>query len=65
MLFNFAFHFLAQNSFAMLRIKRKLRDLRNLSKSRQASIKRLNAKPVIKNVDIEAIKASFGTSENK
>jgi hypothetical protein len=47
----------------MLRMKRKLRERRNDSKSRVASIKRLNAKPVIKNVDIEAIKATFKTAE--
>jgi hypothetical protein len=47
----------------MLRMKRKLRDRRNTSKSRLATIKKLNAKPVIKNVDIEAIKASFVNAE--
>jgi hypothetical protein len=46
-------------------MKRKLRERRNDSKSRQASIKSLNAKPVIKNVDIEAIKASFNKTESQ
>ncbi len=60
---NFAFHFSPKTDFTMLRMKRKLRERRNDSKSRVASIKRLNAKPVIKNVDIEAIKATFKTAE--
>lgn len=47
------------------RLKRK--DLRNKSKAnnRVSRIKQLTATPVIKNVDVEAIKASFKKSDDK
>lgn len=47
------------------RLKRK--DLRNKSKAnnRVSRIKQLTATPVIKNVDVEAIKAGFKKSDNK
>jgi len=47
------------------RLKRK--DLRNKSKAnnRVARIKQLTATPVIKNVDVEAIKASFTKADDK
>ena len=47
------------------RLKRK--DLRNKSKAnnRVSRIKQLTATPVIKNVDIEAMKASFAKADDK
>jgi hypothetical protein len=47
------------------RLKRK--DLRNKSKAnnRVSRIKQLTATPVIKNVDVEAIKASFKKADDK
>ncbi len=49
----------------IVKMERKIRRRRITAKLRQAQIKRLNAKPDIKNVDIEAIKASFAAkSEN-
>jgi hypothetical protein len=40
-------------------LKRKVRRRVTIAKNRQASIKMLNAKPVIKKVDVEEIKKSF------
>lgn len=49
----------------IVKMERKIRRRRITAKLRKAQIKRLNAKPDIKNVDIEAIKASFAAkSEN-
>ncbi len=44
---------------AVTRLQRKDQKNKYRANMRQATIKRLNAKPVIKNVDIEEIKASF------
>jgi hypothetical protein len=44
---------------AVTRLKRKAKRNKSKSAARQASIKHLNAKPVIKSVDVEAIKAEF------
>ena len=44
------------------RLKRKARRNKQTAAKRQNSMKQLNAKPVIKNVDQEEMKASFGTS---
>jgi hypothetical protein len=41
-------------------LKRKLRRKRQGQTARVIKIKQLSAKPVIKNVDIEELKASFG-----
>lgn len=41
------------------RLKRKDRRNSNNANNRVTTIKRLTAKPVIKNVDVEAIKKSF------
>jgi hypothetical protein len=41
------------------RLKRKDRRNSNNANARVARIKRLTAKPVIKNIDVEAIKKSF------
>jgi hypothetical protein len=41
-------------------LKRKLRRKRQSQNARVIKIKQLSAKPVIKNVDIEELKASFG-----
>ena len=40
-------------------LKRKLRRKRQSQNARVIKIKQLSAKPVIRNVDIEALKASF------
>ena len=40
-------------------LKRKLRRKRQRQTARVIKIKQLSAKPVIKNVDVEALKASF------
>lgn len=48
---------------AVTRLKRKARRNVSRAKARVAEIKRLNAKPTIKQVDVEAIKKSF--QENK
>ena len=52
---------------AITRLERKGRKNKSRAKARVATIKRLSSTPVIKNVDIEAIKASFekGVSEKK
>jgi hypothetical protein len=44
---------------AITRLERKGRKNKARAKARVANIKRLSLAPVIKNVDIEAIKASF------
>jgi hypothetical protein len=44
---------------AVTRLKRKERVNRAKANNRQAKIKQLTIKPVIKNVDVEAIKESF------
>ncbi|MDH5607975.1 MAG: hypothetical protein OEY56_00720 [Cyclobacteriaceae bacterium] len=44
---------------AVTRLERKGRKNRVVSKKRTTNIKRLSSKPVIKNVDIEAIKEEF------
>ncbi len=44
---------------AITRLERKGRKNKSRAKARVATIKRLSSTPVIKNVDIEAIKASF------
>lgn len=44
---------------AVTRLERKGRKNKNVAKGRVATMKRLNAKPSIKNVDIEAIKKEF------
>ena len=50
---------------AVTRLKRKGRRNKNKSSQRISSIKLLTAKPVIKNVDIDALKQSFpGDSSN-
>lgn len=43
----------------MARLQRKLLRRKMIPQAAQATIKRLNTKPVIKNVDIEAIKQEF------
>jgi len=50
---------------AVTRLKRKNRKLKSRSKVRQSSIKSLNAKPVIKSVDVEAIKEEFKAKADK
>jgi len=47
---------------AVTRLKRKARRNRTTARNRKASIQRLNSKPVIKNVDVEEVKASFGSA---
>lgn len=44
---------------AVTRLKRKAKRNKTKAAVRQANIKRLNTKPVIKSVDVEAIKAEF------
>ena len=44
------------------RLKRKARRNKQTAAKRQNSMKQLNSQPVIKNIDQEAIKASFGTA---
>jgi hypothetical protein len=45
-------------------IKRKALRNRIKAKTRKEAIKRLAAKPTLKNIDIEAVKASFGKSKS-
>ncbi|GAB3222829.1 hypothetical protein J0A67_11095 [Algoriphagus aestuariicola] len=45
---------------AVTTLKRKLKRKRQSQTARVIKIKQLSAKPVIKNVDIEELKASFG-----
>ncbi|MEQ9375768.1 MAG: hypothetical protein RIG68_11350 [Imperialibacter sp.] len=47
------------NLMGVTRLKRKGRKNRNVSASRQFSIKHLTATPVIKNVDLEELKKQF------
>ncbi|MHA7102373.1 hypothetical protein BXY85_0335 [Roseivirga pacifica] len=47
------------------RLKRKARRNKQTSAKRTARIKTLTAKPVLKNVDAEELKASFTTEEPK
>ncbi len=44
---------------AVTTLKRKLKRKRQSQTARVIKIKQLSAKPVIKNVDVEALKASF------
>lgn len=44
---------------AVTTLKRKLKRKRREQKTRIVKIKQLNAKPVIKNVDVDEIKKSF------
>lgn len=44
---------------AITTLKRKLKRKRQSQTARVIKIKQLSAKPVIKNVDVEALKASF------
>jgi hypothetical protein len=44
---------------AVTRLKRKLKRRRREQNTRALQLKQLNAKPVIKNVDVKAIKESF------
>lgn len=44
---------------AVTTLKRKLRRKRQAQNARTLKIKQLNAKPVIKNVDVEEIKIEF------
>lgn len=50
---------------AVTRLERKGKRNKSRAKNRVAKIKRLNAAPVIKNVDIEEIKKSFEQSGKK
>ncbi|MDE0471288.1 MAG: hypothetical protein OXH57_05055 [Ekhidna sp.] len=47
------------------RLERKGRRNKNVAKSRVLTIKKLNATPTIKNVDIEEIKAEFAKQKKK
>jgi hypothetical protein len=49
---------------AVTQVQRKLRRLRNRSQARQAAMKRLTAKPVIRKVDVEELKKSFSNEAN-
>ncbi len=48
---------------AVTRLERKLRKNRTKAVQRKASIKRLLATPVIKNVDIEKLKEEFSANK--
>ncbi|MFK7900214.1 MAG: hypothetical protein AB8B61_05610 [Cyclobacteriaceae bacterium] len=50
---------------AVTRIERKLRRKRAQQNAKAATIKRLNAQPVIKQVDVEAMKAEFAAKAKK
>ena len=50
---------------AVTRLKRKDRKNKARANNRIARIKKLNATPVIKKIDTDAIKASFGTVAKK
>jgi hypothetical protein len=50
---------------AVTRLKRKERKNRARATNRQAKIKNLTAKPVIKNIDIEAVKQEFAAKTEK
>ena len=47
---------------AVTRLKRKAKRNKSRAAARQARIKRLNTQPVIKQVDVEAIKEEFGSN---
>lgn len=49
---------------AITRLERKGRKNKTVSKKRTSAIKRLSATPVVKNVDVEAIKAEFEKAAN-
>ena len=48
-----------RNIMAVTRLKRKAKRNKSRAAARQAKIKRLNIKPVIESVDVEAIKEEF------
>lgn len=50
---------------AVTRLERKGRKNKNVAKKRVNTMKRLSTKPVIKNIDIEAIKAEFESGAAK
>jgi hypothetical protein len=50
---------------AVTRLERKGRKNKTVAKKRTAKIKLLSTKPVIKNVDIDAIKAEFEANKSK
>lgn len=50
---------------AVTRLKRKAKRNKQTSSIRRATIQQLTAKPVLKNVDVEAIKASFAAASKK
>ena len=50
---------------AVTRLKRKAKRNKQTASIRRATIQQLTAKPVIKNVDVEAVKASFTTAPEK
>lgn len=50
---------------AVTRLKRKGRRNKVVAKQKVADIQRLNSKPVIKTVDVEAIKEGFKTAAKK
>jgi hypothetical protein len=52
-------------TMSVTRLERKTKRRRNEANQRRAVIKRLNAQPVIKNVDIEAIKKEFEAKKNE
>lgn len=50
---------------AVTRLERKGRKNKNVAKKRVNTMKRLSTKPVIKNIDIEAVKAEFESGAAK
>ena len=50
---------------AVTRLERKGRKNKNVAKKRVNTMKRLSSKPVIKNIDVEAIKAEFEAGATK
>ncbi len=50
---------------AVTRLKRKAKRNKSRAAARQAKIKRLNTKPVIESVDVEAIKEEFAEKGSK
>ena len=56
---------LKNSTMAVTRLKRKNRKDKAKSAVRRQSLKIQNAKPVIKNIDIEAIKAEFKAKASK
>lgn len=50
---------------AVTRLKRKAKRNKSKAAARQAKIKRLNTKPVIESVDVEAIKEEFAKKGSK